>query len=303
MGNTAIIRAMEYLVIGFGLTVLGLLMGSFAGASVWRLRARQVVEEKEDGETVDAKELKLLKKIAKISVKNDRSQCLHCGHQLAWYDLLPLVSWALLRGRCRYCRTWIGWFEPVIELSTAGLFALSYFFWPLPLWSPVSAVLLALWLIAAVGLVILFFYDAKWSYLPDKAMFPVIGVGVVAATVHIITAINPAEVFVSTAAACMILSGLYYALYMFSGGRWVGFGDVKLGLALALLLADYRLALLTLFLANVIGCFIVLPGMISHRLGRYSRVPFGPMLILGFVVAGLWGQSIIDWYLGLTFGL
>ena len=66
---------------------------------------------------------------------------------------------------------------------------------------------------------------------------------------------------------------------------------------LALLLADWRLAFLTLFLANVIGCLVVIPGMLSKKLTRKSHVPFGPMLIIAWAVAGLFGERLIDWYM------
>jgi leader peptidase (prepilin peptidase) / N-methyltransferase len=291
---------MEYSIIGVMLAVVGLLLGSFAGASVWRLRARQLVEDKAEGEPVDAKELKKLKKISSRRVKDDRSQCLSCGHQLAWYDLVPLFSWTLLRGRCRYCRTPIGWFEPVIELATAAFFVVSYLAWPVELQGIVPIASFVLWLISGVGLIILFSYDAKWFLLPNRVMFPVIGIAGVSAVLHVVTSPEPLISLLSVLAGCGILSGLYFALYVLSKGAWIGFGDIKLGLALALLLADWKLALLALFLANVIGCIVVLPAMLSRRLTRYSRVPFGPMLIVGALVAGLWGNAIISWYLGIS---
>jgi len=100
--------------------------------------------------------------------------------------------------------------------------------------------------------------------------------------------------------AAVILSGLYLVLYLISRGKWIGFGDVKLGLGLALLLADWRLAFVALFAANLIGCLIVIPAMISGRLKRDSHVPFGPLLILGFVIAQFAGIYLIETYLGVA---
>jgi leader peptidase (prepilin peptidase)/N-methyltransferase len=77
---------------------------------------------------------------------------------------------------------------------------------------------------------------------------------------------------------------------------WIGFGDVKLCLGLALLLADWRLAFIALFAANLIGSLAVLPGLMMKKLKGNSHVPFGPLLIAGFLVAGLFGIHILDWY-------
>ena len=283
------------------LATLGLLLGSFAGATVWRLRARQLQEDKEAGETVDAKEFKRLKKIAASSVRSDRSQCLHCGHQLAWYDLVPLVSWLQLKGKCRYCHRSIGTFEPVVELGTALFFVISYIAWPTQLQSTLDIVLFVSWLVAGVGLIILFIYDARWYLLPDKVMFPLLGLALATAILRVITAPDQVNALISVIAGCIVLSGLYLALYLISKGAWVGFGDIKLGLVLALLLANWQLALLALFLANIIGCLVVLPAMAFKHLSRYSHVPFGPMLIGGFWIAGLFGSAIISWYLQISF--
>src|SRR6476661_6297359 len=104
------------------ITVIGLVMGSFAGAQVWRLRARQLVEDSSNGESVDSHELKRLRPLTGRKTSEDRSQCLSCGHTLAWYDLVPLASWASTQGKCRYCKKPIGKFEPFIEIGTALIF-------------------------------------------------------------------------------------------------------------------------------------------------------------------------------------
>lgn len=285
---------MDELLIYAVLIIFGLLLGSFAGASVWRLRARQLVEDKAEGEEVDAKEYKRLLPLTKARVREDRSRCLHCEHPLAWYDLLPLVSWLSLGGKCRYCRTKIGWFEPLMEIGMAVFFTVSYLLWPLPLDNTVQVFYFITWLIAGVLLVILFAYDLKWFLLPDVIVFPLIAVGGVMAIIKIATASDPMAAFISTIGAVAILSGLYYLLHWISKGQWIGFGDVKLGLALALLLADWQLAFIALFAANLIGCFIVIPAMLLKKLTRTTRVPFGPLLIVGALIAmlgGIWLQA------------
>lgn len=281
--------------------VFGLLFGSFAGATVWRLRARQLVEDLAEGEVVDKKELKMLKPLTAASLKDDRSRCLRCGHHLEWYDLLPLFSWLQLGGKCRYCHVRIGWFEPAIELATAAVFVVSYLAWPHELADPMAIVQFCVWLCALVGLIILFCYDLRWYLLPDKIMFPVMGIASIYALLVTVSSPSPLAAFTSLCFAIGVLSGLYYVLYFVSKGAWVGFGDIKLGLALALLLGEWPLALLTLFLANVIGCSIVLPAMLVKKIGRYSRVPFGPMLIGAWWIATMWGGAAITWYMSVSF--
>lgn len=278
---------------------LGLIMGSFAGAQVWRLRANQLAEDKEVKEPYDKAEYARLKPLMGRKTKDDRSQCLTCGHALSWYDLIPLGSWLSTGGKCRYCKKPIGKFEPLIEIGTAVLFAVFTYMWVAGVGiSLVSLAILALWLAALTMLVILFVYDLKWFLLPDKIVFPLVIVAIVIdiALLNVVGTIDLTPALISLAASVSILSGLYLVLWLVSKGQWVGFGDVKLGVALGLLIADWRLALLTLFLANLIGTLVVLPGLLTKKLSRKTQVPFGPFLIVGFLISLLFGTQILSGY-------
>jgi len=288
---------MEF-VIYIALTLIGACLGSFAGATVWRLRARQLVEDKKAGEKVDTAEFKKLEPLTKAKVTTDRSRCLHCSYELKWYDLIPIVSWLTLRGKCRNCRKPIGYFELLIELGVAAFFVVSYVFWPFELTSTLEIARFVLWLLSGVGLAILFAYDTKWYLLPDKVTFTVVAFGLITVAITAIQSGNPVATLLSALGAVGILSGLYLFLYLISKGQWVGFGDIKLGLALALLLVDWQLALVALFLANFIGCLIVIPLMATGKLKRTSRVPFGPLLIAGAVVAQFIGVAVLSLYSG-----
>ncbi len=287
-----------YILIG----ILGAALGSFAGAQVWRLRARQLVEDKAAGETVDAKEFKNLTPLIKGKLAADRSRCLHCKHTLAWYDLMPVLSWVLLLGKCRYCRKPIGWIELLIELTLGVVFVLSLVLWPSSLVDPWQMTLLILWLISLVLLAILFVYDLKWQLLPDLINLPFIGVAVLFAGVKLCQAGDITSALWSLFGSIFILSGIYLILYGYSRMRfgeektWIGFGDVKLGLGLGLLLADWQLAFLALFAANLIGTIIILPSMILGRLRGNSRISFGPLLVAGFLLSWLVGQQVLGWY-------
>jgi leader peptidase (prepilin peptidase)/N-methyltransferase len=292
---------MAELLIYIILAVLGLMLGSFAGASVWRLRAYQLRNDKKAGESVDKDEYTQLLPLTKATVSTDRSRCLHCQHPLAWYDLLPLVSWVSLRGKCRYCRAKIGWFEPLVELGLAAFFVVSYWVWPVPLDTTVAVTQFCIWLIAGVMLAILFAYDLKWYLLPNQIVFPLIVLGAAYAALGLLGGAPVLAGLVSIALAVALLSGLYYVLWLVSKGQWIGFGDVKLCLALAFFAGDWQIAFIALFAANAIGCLLVIPGMISGKVTRTTRIPFGPLLILGTILAVLWGPSLVQAYLTLAF--
>lgn len=287
----------------FILGMLGLILGSFSGATVWRLRAAQLKRDAKDGEKVTVSEKRQVAKLQNKPAHKDRSVCLHCGHELKWYDLVPLFSWLSLGGKCRYCRKPIGSFEPLIEIGLALFFVISFLAWPAPLSDGFEIARFVIWLIAGTGLAILFAYDAKWFLLPDVITFPLIGLGFVNALLVIIHSTSPQLSAINVAGSCLVLSGLYYLIYVLSGKKWVGFGDVKLGLALGLLLADWRLALLALFLANLIGTIIILPFLLTRKLAKGAHIPFGPLLIAGWMTAGLFGNQILGWYLMLALGL
>ncbi len=258
------------------LTVLGLAMGSFVGALVWRLHEGK-------------------------NFVSERSECEHCHHKLGLLDLLPVVSWLALGGRCRYCKAPIGWQALVLELAMAALFVGSYIVWPLPFDTWQSNVSFGLWLVYVVGLVALLVYDLRWMILPNAIVFPLIGLALVELIVRYSLQPGP-TVFGYLESAVLgvaVLGGVYWLLYTLSRGKWVGYGDVKLGVFMGIALGWQR-ALLALFLANIIGFFAVLPGLATGKLKRTSRVPFGPFLIVAFVLSFLFGDEIIAWYLRLV---
>lgn len=290
---------MNQFIVYLALVLVGVCFGSFAGATVWRLRAKQLTQDKKNKEPYDHKEYTRLKKLMGKKTLEDRSQCLECGYELKWYDLIPLVSWLSLRGKCRACKQRIGWFEPIIEVSMVAFFVLSYVLWPGGVTTGLETAHFVLWLAAGVAMAILFAYDAKWFLLPDSAALAlaVIGLGIVG-----VSAAETQDIggtILAAIGSVGVLGGLYAVLYAFSKGRWVGFGDVKLGAALGLLLVDWQLAGVALFAANLLGCLIVIPLLATKRVKRTSHIPFGPLLIAGAIVAWFIGWHILDWYLSL----
>lgn len=280
------------------LLLLGVVLGSFAGAQVWRVRARQLRTDKQTGHPYDKHEWRQLRVLLQGTVRDDRSRCLQCGHVLAWYDLLPVVSWLSTGGRCRYCQQFIGWFELVMELVLGVGLALSYLVWPWAL--PASSLLFVVWVVVALVLMILAAYDAKWQLLPDPLNYGLMALGALFVLVRMMT-LHDVDL-VSLTGAVALLAGLYGGLYAISRGAWIGFGDVKLCVGLALLLGDWRLAFMTLFFSNMLGCIIVLPGLARGQLNTRSQVPFGPLLIIGCVISLLFGGHILRALVALPLG-
>lgn len=265
------------------LILLGLCFGSFVNALVWRLHEQSLPKKRRVASDPE------------LSIAKGRSMCPHCQHTLAWYDLLPLVSWMSVGGKCRYCKKHISWQYPLIELVTAGLFVASYLWWPLELNSK-GIWLLAIWLTSLVGLIALVIYDIKWMLLPNKIVFPLIGVAGVGILGHALIFDGGVHTLLMGLVDLSIAGGIFYVLFQLSNGKWIGGGDVKLGFALGLLLPGPGEAFLMLFLASILGLVCSLPVILIKRSKLSSKIPFGPFLIISTVVVKLFGTSLINWY-------
>lgn len=291
------IMVMNQVIVYIALVLAGACLGSFAGATVWRLRAKQLEKDKKNKESYSPKEYDRLKKLLNKSSLQDRSVCLECGYKLRWYDLIPVVSWLSLKGKCRNCKHPIGTFELAIELGMIAFFVLSYLLWPGGIVTSYDAVQFVLWLIAGVIMGMLFAYDSKWYLLPDSLTIALAVVGLAMVGVTAAETGETATTLLNAVYSVGILAGIYAIIFFASKGRWVGFGDVKLGIGLGLLLMSWELAFIALFLANLLGCLIVIPLMLAKKLKRSSHIAFGPLLISGTILAWFFGWQILDWYL------
>lgn len=267
----------------FALIVLGLAFGSFVNAFVWRLH--------EQSEVTSHKHLDK-KYLARLSISRGRSMCSHCKHELATKDLVPILSWLYLRGKCRYCGSRIE-DSPIVELLTAVLFVLSYAFWPY-VTSGLGLYYFVFWLIFLVAFMALAVYDLRWYILPDKLVFPLIGL----ATLQLIGSIIYYQVslwsIVTAFWGVVISSGVFYLIFLASKGEWIGGGDVKLGVIIGILIGGPLSSLLMLFVASSLGSLIGIPLLVAGK--RKVRLPFGPLLLIGTVIVTLFGASLIHWY-------
>ncbi|MCA9324753.1 prepilin peptidase [Candidatus Saccharibacteria bacterium] len=277
------------------LIITGLALGSFVNALVWRVYEQaKITDQIEHG-----KKLTKADKVAleKLSIAQGRSMCLHCKHELAPKDLIPVLSWLSLRGKCRYCGQRIP-DTPVAELLVPALFVASYVWWPYALNTDLAWFVFAAWLGIIIGFVALTLYDFRWFLLPDRIVFPLTGIGVVYVALRALEASSPLQVVGGSIWAVVILAGLFYALFTVSNGRWIGGGDVKLAILLGLVVGGPIEALLVIFISSLTGLGFMLPNLLKGEATGKSIVPFGPFLIAGTILVVLFGQQLIDWYLG-----
>lgn len=237
----------------------------------------------------------------KLSIVHGRSMCMHCGHELASKDLIPVLSWVYLRGKCRYCRHPID-DTPLAELLVPALLMLSYIFWPYASggWSGVEVALFAVWSGVLTCFVALAIYDARWYLLPDRIVIPLTALAICMVILLTVTQNDPI-VLVDALLGALTISGVFMVLFLVSKGSWIGGGDIKIGVALGLLAGTPLLALLVIFLASLLGSAYMLPGIIRGRQKLESMLPFGPFLIMATLAVVLWGEQIFSWYTNLFF--
>jgi prepilin signal peptidase PulO-like enzyme (type II secretory pathway) len=274
------------LMIAFLIFILGLGLGSFANAWMWRVHEQDTVSKSKNPNK---------KYLKNLSISQGRSMCPSCKHTLAAKDLIPVISWLWLRGKCRYCHTKISSQYPLIELLTGFLFLLSYMYWPKELGGTQIAIF-TLWLATLSGLMALFVYDIRWKLLPNRIVLPLSIVAAVMAIISIVSAHKPVVALLNALMAVGVGGGIFYVLFQVSSGKWIGGGDVKLGWMLGLILATPGRSFLMIFLASVIGTLVSLPPLLAKRLDKNAHIPFGPFLIIAAIIVQLFGHSILQWY-------
>ncbi len=230
----------------------------------------------------------------------DRSYCPKCKGKIAWYDNIPVLSFLLLRGRCRKCRKAISVQYPLVELAMGILFVLAffhkvsepfYFDLSYPLESLPLLSLVRDWLIIFVCLAILV-YDWRWYIIPDIIILPAV---VIISIVNI--AIGGEFLDILWPA---LIGGTFFAIQFFvSRGKWIGGGDVRFGVFMGVALADLNLLIVALLLAYWSGALAGVALMAYKKKKWTSRMPLGIFLSLGTVLALFLGKSMIDWYFGL----
>ena len=260
--------------------MLGAALGSFACCQAWRIRLK-ATGKKNPGK---------------------RSVCLSCGEKLRWFENIPVVSWVVQKGKCRHCGKEIGKAEILSEVAGAVGFGMigwkfgQEYLWiaencgtgidcccggAVRMWFLIGKVVNVV--IFTTLLLILAIYDAKWREMPVGILVAAVVAGGVLAVLSITD--YTTDVW-SLVGGVGLLAGTYYILYIVSREKLVGGGDWILCLAIAFGLSSWWLALVELFLANFIGCVVMLPQ-------KKKRIAFGPFLVIGFVIIFTFADEIV----------
>lgn len=243
------------------LTLWGLCIGSFLNVCIHRLPLKQ-------------------------SIVTPRSRCPHCGYELTWRDNIPLVSYGLLGGRCRSCRAPISLRYPFVEALTAAIF----------LWHAMVfgvTPMLAVRLVFACALIVLFAIDLEHQILPDRITLPGIVVGFACS---LLWPPGPLLSLGGIVAGGGILWAIAEAWFRLRKVDAMGFGDVKM-LAMIGAFLGLRLVLVTFVLATMIGGLVGVTLIATRRANMATAVPFGTMLAVAALVASLYGDPLLAWYL------
>lgn len=258
--------------------ILGSCIGSFLNAWVWRLHRDQ-------------------------SIFGRRSYCPQCKTQLKNYDLIPLLSFLFLGGRCRFCKKKISWQYPLVEIATGLLYLIAFVtvadrFIIDPRW---KIFLLLYWYFISI-LIVIFIFDLKYYLILDKITIPAI---ILIFCLNLILGHS----LINLILGAVIAGGFFGLQYKIpQWGRkifgkenmifkleWVGGGDIMLGILMGVMLG-WKLALLALFLAYISGAMICIILLITGKKKMQSQIPFGTFLAVAAFIALLWGEQILALY-------
>lgn len=255
--------------------ILGLIIGSFLNAVIFRLKSGE-------------------------QFITGHSKCPNCCHQLSFFDLIPLFSFIFLKAKCRYCAKSISWQYPLVELVTALVFVVGYWKFFMGTWENENMrILFSLsnvpifpylaYLIFSCFLIIIFVYDLRYSLILDK-------VSLTALVIAFVANYLLGKPLLNLVIAALIIGGFFLLQFVVSKGKWLGGGDIRLGLVMGAMLG-WPLAIVALGLAYIIGAAFGLILIVLKKKSLSSQLPFGTFLSLTTWACLLWGQQILDWYL------
>jgi len=265
--------------------ILGLLVGSFLNVVIHRLPimmerewAAQCAELRgEDPPAFDP-----------LSLARPPSRCPHCGHAISAAENIPVLSWLMLRGRCKGCKAPISIRYPLIEAATALLFALAA--WRFGYGAAgLGALLLIAALIALTGI------DFDTQLLPDDITLPLLWAGLAFNSFGVFTDLKSAVI--GAMAGYLSLWAVYWGFKLATGKEGMGYGDFKLLAALGAWLG-WQVLPLTILLSSFVGALVGIALLVFARHGRNVPIPFGPYLAAAGIIALGWGKPLTRAYLG-----
>lgn len=226
-----------------------------------------------------------------------RSQCPACKTKLKWFHLIPIFSWIFLRGRCSDCGKKISSHYIVMEFVTGLIFLFTFLNWNFIDqfnaidWTTLQTFIL--YIVEATFLLAIFFYDLMYKEIPDRLSIPAIAIAIIG--VLSLQILRWDNMLIGAA----VIGGFFLLQFIASKGRWIGGGDIRLGVLMGALLG-WKLGLTALAIAYIIGGIFSLFLLLKRKISKNSEIAFGPFLVTGTFIALFYGQAILDWYLNFT---
>ncbi len=255
----------------FFVFLFGLILGSFLNCLIWRLKKKESLW--------------------------GRSYCPNCLKQLTWYENIPVLSFIFLKGKCRGCKKNISWQYPLLELFFALAFLAVFLFLSsggsfLFLSSSDFFLTLAREWIFIFILAVIFVYDLRWQEVPMLIVWPGIIIMLVLSWILTGSLIN---VLISTSFASLF----FLFQYWFTKKQGLGEGDIWLGALLGARFVDLKTLALAIFFSYIVGSLVAIFLLLTRKKGVKSKIPLGPFLVIGSLIAVFLADKIIDWYLGI----
>lgn len=267
--------------------VFGLLVGSFLNVVIHRLPKMLELQWAAECAELNGAEPP---QAEPFSLMRPRSRCPRCGHQIRWYENIPVLSYLALRGKCSACGARIGLRYPAVEIATAALFFFAVHRWGA---TPQAAA----WCVFSAAILALAFIDWDTTLLPDDITLPLLWAGLIVAALRF-TPLPLTQALWGAIAGYVSLWLIYHAFRLLTGKEGMGYGDFKLFAALGAWFGWQALVPIIL-LASVIGAVIGIALKLSSGLREGGYVPFGPFLALAGLTAMIFGPASILAAIGL----
>ena len=234
------------------------------------------------------------------SVLFGSSRCPDCKHKLAAKDLVPIASFILLSGKCRYCGKSISLQYPLVELVTGFLFAFTYLYWWGALYSiqhTAYSVMYLLYLLFVVSvLIVLFVTDVRDGLLPNTVVLPAVTIVATYKLLLVVVGSTQFSTLIADLLTALVVSGIFFAIVALSGEKAMGGGDVKLAFLIGLAVG-WPATSVAVFISFLTGAIVAVMLILIGKKRFGESVPFGPFLSIGALIAMFWGREIIDLYL------
>lgn len=230
-----------------------------------------------------------------------RSHCDECSRSLQWWEMIPLVSFIALRGRCRTCHKEIDIMHFVVELLTGLLFlwwwVIGFAFFQLTQ-TPLTVLQPLFWLLVGIIMLVIVIVDLRSFIIPDWATLLLFALTLLYRVVLILTDAHQPVDFAWALFGSTLLLLFFLFLWLITAKKGIGFGDVKLVFPLGLLMG-WPSMFVGIFLAFVIGAVVGIILLLNKKIAFGRALPFGPFLILGTFLSLLYGDSLLRWYISL----